>query len=117
MNEPAARGHAAVDRFNTTFHEAVVSELHTALAAQPGSRVISAQKANTANSFSLPGLALSTANLFAAVQPNGSLYGLQESNPVDVDVAYSGVTADYGQPTDPMVGHRIGGGTFHAILC
>lgn len=35
----------------------------------PGSRVISAQKANTANSFSLPGLALSTANLWAAVQP------------------------------------------------
>jgi hypothetical protein len=30
----------------------------------PGSRVISAQKANTANAFSLPGLALSTANLF-----------------------------------------------------
>jgi len=29
----------------------------------PGSRVISAQKANTANAFSLPGLALSTANL------------------------------------------------------
>src|SRR5713101_9703198 len=28
----------------------------------PGSRVISAQKANTANAFSLPGLALSTAN-------------------------------------------------------
>ena len=33
----------------------------------PGSRVISAQKANTANAFSLPGLALSTANLFSAV--------------------------------------------------
>src|SRR5215510_386444 len=32
----------------------------------PGSRVISAQKANTANAFSLPGLALSTANLYAA---------------------------------------------------
>ena len=30
----------------------------------PGSRVISAQKANTANAFSLPGLALSTANLY-----------------------------------------------------
>ena len=29
----------------------------------PGSRVISAQKANTANAFSLPTLALSTANL------------------------------------------------------
>ena len=31
----------------------------------PGSRVISAQKANTANAFSLPGLALSTANLYS----------------------------------------------------
>ena len=31
----------------------------------PGSRVISAQKANTANAFSLDGLALSTANLFS----------------------------------------------------
>src|SRR6185369_10452560 len=39
----------------------------------PGSRVISAQKANTANAFSLPGLALSTANLYAAVQPGGTL--------------------------------------------
>ncbi|MEO8396582.1 MAG: heme-binding protein, partial [Chloroflexota bacterium] len=33
----------------------------------PGSRVISAQKANTANAFSLPGLALSTANIYSAV--------------------------------------------------
>src|SRR5688572_21836310 len=47
----------------------------------PGSRVISAQKANTANAFSLPGLALSTANIFTAVQPGGSLFGLQHSNP------------------------------------
>ena len=51
----------------------------------PGSRVISAQKANTANAFSLDasssrngsgqpsGLALSTANLYSAVQPGGSL--------------------------------------------
>src|SRR5262245_41737792 len=64
----------------------------------PGSRVISAQKANTANAFSLPtgsagifpGLALSTANLYSAVQPGGSLFGLQESNPVDADAAYKG---------------------------
>ena len=56
----------------------------------PGSRVISAQKANTANAFSLEGFALSTANLFAAVQPGGSLFGLQESNPVDTRVAYKG---------------------------
>jgi hypothetical protein len=65
----------------------------------PGSRVISAQKANTANAFSLDGssssngsgqakgLALSTANLYSAVQPGGSLYGLQHSNPVHTDVA------------------------------
>ncbi len=51
-----------------------------------GSRAISAQKANTANAFSLNTLALSTANLYSAVQPGGSLFGLQESNPVAIDV-------------------------------
>ena len=75
----------------------------------PGSRVISAQKANTANAFSLPGLALSTANLYSAVQPGGSLYGLQHSNPVDTDVAYKGPASNFGQFNDPMVGDRIGG--------
>src|SRR5207342_5143 len=75
----------------------------------PGSRVISAQKANTANAFSLPDLALSTANLYSAVQPGGTLFGLQESNPVNVDVAYGGNPANNGRPNDPMVGGRIGG--------
>jgi uncharacterized protein GlcG (DUF336 family) len=75
----------------------------------PGSRVISAQKANTANAFSLPGLVLSTANLYSAVQPGGTLYGLQHSNPVDTEVAYGGDPANNGQPNDPMVGGRIGG--------
>jgi len=75
----------------------------------PGSRVISAQKANTANAFSLNGLPLSTANLYSAVQPGGSLFGLQESNPVNVDVAYGGAPANYGQSNDPMVGKHIGG--------
>jgi len=75
----------------------------------PGSRVISAQKANTANAFSLPGLALSTANLYSAVQPGGSLFGLQESNPVDTAVAYGGNPRNYGQASDPMEGRRIGG--------
>lgn len=56
----------------------------------PGSRVISAQKANTSNAFSLPGLALSTANLYSAVQPGGTLFGLQHSNPVDTGAAYKG---------------------------
>ena len=75
----------------------------------PGSRVISAQKANTANAFSLDGLALSTANLYSAVQPGGSLYGLQHSNPVDTSVAYKGPSRNYGTAVDPMVGGKIGG--------
>lgn len=87
----------------------------------PGSRVISAQKANTANAFSLDassnsggsgqakGLALSTANLYSATQPGGSLYGLQASNPVDTEVAYRGPSLNYGAAQDPMVGQKIGG--------
>jgi uncharacterized protein GlcG (DUF336 family) len=87
----------------------------------PGSRIISAQKANTANAFSLDsssasdasgaptGLALSTANLYSAVQPGGSLFGLQASNPVDTRVAYDGKSSDYGTSDDPLVGHKIGG--------
>jgi uncharacterized protein GlcG (DUF336 family) len=75
----------------------------------PGSRVISAQKANTANAFSLPQLALSTANLFSAVSPGGSLYGLQHSNPVETLVAYAGPASNFGKPNDPMVHERIGG--------
>jgi uncharacterized protein GlcG (DUF336 family) len=75
----------------------------------PGSRVIAAQKANTANAFSLPKLALSTANLYSVTQPGGSLFGLQASNPVDTSVAYRGDPCNYGQEDDPMVGGRIGG--------
>lgn len=75
----------------------------------PGSRVISAQKANTANAFSLTKFALSSANLYAAVQPGGSLFGLQLSNPVDTGAAYGGNSKNYGQSNDPMVGQKIGG--------
>lgn len=74
-----------------------------------GSRVISAQKANTANAFSLKGLALSTANLYSAVQPGGSLFGLQESNPVNINVAYRGEAKNFGSTKDPLIGERIGG--------
>jgi Haem degrading protein HbpS-like len=86
-----------------------------------GSRVISAQKANTANDFSLSngappgtslfptGLALSTANLYSAVQPGGSLYGLQHSNPVDPEIAYQGNAFLFGTAHDPLVGQRVGG--------
>jgi uncharacterized protein GlcG (DUF336 family) len=75
----------------------------------PGSRVISAQKANTANAFSLPGLALSTANLYTATQPGGSLFGLQHSNPVDTAAAYKGPSENYGKSNDPLVGKKCGG--------
>ena len=89
----------------------------TSAAQWLGSRIISAQKANTANDFSLSngarlngmGLALSTANLYSAVQPGGSLYGLQHSNPVDPEIAYQGNAATFGTQFDPMVGSRIGG--------
>ena len=74
-----------------------------------GSRVISAQKANTANAFSTGALSLSTANLYSAVQPGGSLFGLQESNPVDATAAYDGNAAQFGTPNDPLIGKRIGG--------
>ena len=85
------------------------------------SRVISAQKANTASSLALDsasssggsgqaaGLALSTANLYAAVQPGGSLFGLQASNPVNIAQAYNGPYTNYGTPKDPLINHRIGG--------
>lgn len=87
----------------------------------PGSRVISAQKANTANAFSLDsssnsagsgqptGLSLSTANLYAAVQPGGSLFGLQFSNPVDTGAGYKGPSSQYGTANDPLVGDKVGG--------
>ena len=75
----------------------------------PGSRAIAAQKANTANAFSLPSFALSTANLHEATQNGGSLFGLQESNPVDVNIAYGGDATQFGTNNDPMVGGKIGG--------
>src|ERR1041384_7303794 len=61
----------------------------------PGSRVISAQKANTGNAFCLDsssssngsgqaaGLALSTANLFSAVNPGGGLNGREQIGRAD----------------------------------
>jgi len=75
----------------------------------PGSRVISAQKANSANAFSLKALALSTANLYSATQPGGSLFGLQASNPVATGVAYKGPATKFGLVNDPMVNKAIGG--------
>ena len=76
----------------------------------PGSRAISVEKANTANEFSLPNYALSTANLYAGAQPSGYLYGILETNPVDPKVITSGNPATYGSQNDPLVGQHPGGG-------
>lgn len=73
------------------------------------SRVISAQKAYTANGFSRPGFALSTANLFTPTQNGNSLNGLQFSNPVDPRVVYRGDPTKYGTTADPMIGYKPGG--------
>ncbi len=89
----------------------------TRISQWPGSRVISAQKANTAAAFNLPSGAggtvdaLSTANLWAGTQPGGSLFGLQFSNPVDPEAAYGKGTdaPKYGTEKDPMVGQAVGG--------
>ena len=43
------------------------------------------------------------------MQPGGSLYGLQHSNPVDTDSAYGGNPGNNGLGNDFMVGNRIGG--------
>jgi uncharacterized protein GlcG (DUF336 family) len=75
----------------------------------PGSRLIAAEKANTANALSLDNFALSTANLWAASQPGGSLYGLIASAPPNPQAVFGGDPNAVGQPNDPMVGKPIGG--------
>jgi uncharacterized protein GlcG (DUF336 family) len=74
----------------------------------PGSRGISAQKANTANAFSVAQMAISSANLFAQAQPGQSLFGITQASPPSPDIN-AGDPAHYGTPADPMVGKRIGG--------
>jgi uncharacterized protein GlcG (DUF336 family) len=73
----------------------------------PGSRVISAMKANTANALSTSNFALSSGNLYAGAQPGGSLYGL--NTPPNPNVAYLGNPQQFGMQNDPMVGQAIGG--------
>lgn len=75
----------------------------------PGSRMIAAQKANTANAFSLPQMALSTAQLWAGAQPGGFLYNIGLSNPVNQAVAYKGDPSTFGSAKDPWIGEKLGG--------
>jgi uncharacterized protein GlcG (DUF336 family) len=74
----------------------------------PGSRVIAADKANTANGFSGPDFALSTANVYWPSQPGQSLYGIITSQPPNPQAAFGNPTT-FGTPNDPMVGKAAGG--------
>ncbi len=75
----------------------------------PASRAIAAEKANTANGVSLPKYALSTANLYAASQPSGYLYGTGVTNLPDPTVLYAGSVTTWGTAADPMMHKRPGG--------
>jgi uncharacterized protein GlcG (DUF336 family) len=75
----------------------------------PGSRLIAAEKANTANALSVDNFALSTANLYFASQPGQSLYSLTTSAPPNPQAAFAGPADKFGQPDDPYVGKPIGG--------
>lgn len=84
----------------------------------PASRVISMQKAYTANSLTIsgsPGI-WSTAQLFYPTQPGQFLWGLEQSNPVNPSVVYREPTERWGSKQDPAVGgipggnNRFGGG-------
>ncbi len=74
-----------------------------------GSRAIAIEKANTANAMSLQHFAISTANLYAAVQPGGPLFGLIETNPPDTASLYSGLPAKWGTDQDPLMGRPASG--------
>jgi len=90
---------AVVDRNGTLCSVTKVGD------AWPGSRAIAIAKAETGNDFSNSALSLSTAMLYAATQPGGSLWGLNESNPFNPK--YLTETTQGGPGTG--VGHTPGG--------
>lgn len=74
-----------------------------------GSHAVAIEKADTANAFDLDRYAISTANLWAASQPGGYLYGANVSNPaVPVDL-YAGPISRWGTASDPLIGETVGG--------
>lgn len=75
----------------------------------PGSRAIAAEKANTANAFSLGSKAIATANLYAQAQPGGYLFGATLSSPPNPAALYAGEPSQYGGTQDPFVGKPLGG--------
>ena len=75
----------------------------------PASRAVAVEKAFTANGVSLPGFAISTANLFASSRPGGSLYGVITSNPPNPKLLYEGNASTFGTADDPITGKVAGG--------
>jgi uncharacterized protein GlcG (DUF336 family) len=75
----------------------------------PGSRAIAAEKANTANAFSLSNKAIASANLYAQAQPGGYLFGAALSSPPNPAALYAGQASEYGSASDPFVGKPLGG--------
>jgi uncharacterized protein GlcG (DUF336 family) len=74
------------------------------------SRQIAAAKAFTANGLSnSPAQTFTTAQLDAAVQPGGPLFGLASGNPGDPAKLYKGPQHKWGTAQDPMVGEMVGG--------
>lgn len=74
-----------------------------------GSRSIAVEKADTANAFDLDKYAISTANLWAASQPGGYLYGANVSNPAVAIDLYAGPLSRWGTDSDPLIGETVGG--------
>lgn len=74
-----------------------------------GSRAIAVEKAGTANSFDLDTFAISTAQLWAASQPGGSLYGANVSSPAVAIDLYAGPLSSWGTQSDPLNGETVGG--------
>lgn len=75
----------------------------------PASRAIAAEKANTANGVSVDTMAIASANLYAGAQPGGFLWGVENTNPPNLQVIYSGQTDKFGTESDPMIGQAPGG--------
>jgi len=73
----------------------------------PGSRLIAAEKATTANAFSTDNFALSSGNIYSAAQPGSSLYGIVTGP--DPNSAFAGDPQKFGQPDDPLTGRPVGG--------
>ena len=74
-----------------------------------GSRAIAVEKADTANAFDVDKYAISTANLWAASQPGGYLYGANVSNPAVAVDLYAGPLSRWGTDSDPLIGETVGG--------